>query len=192
MAFDGQQEGERVLYEIRPHRVFERFALLRIVLTALIFLVIILVIGSQSNTQTIIYLIGIGIVVAFLTIGLWWNKMFFRDTRAYVTDRRIMRFERVSPFIVAKRALFWNEALKAKAYEPNFLLQSMKIGSLIIEPQVQTEENVIIKNVHYAGDLANYIDKILFTFKNTPGEINALRPFVPKPRGQRDTTTPLG
>lgn len=185
MAFDGQQEDERVLYEIRPHAVVEQFALLRVILTAVIFLAIILVIGSQSSAQAVIYLVGIAVIVVFLTIGLWWNKLYFRDTHAYVTDRRIMRFERVSPFVVAKRALFWNEALKAKAYEPNFLLQSMKVGSLIIEPQVQTEENVVIKNVHYAGDLANYIDKILFTFKNTPGEIDMLRPFVPKPRGER-------
>lgn len=186
IAFDGQQEGERILFEIRQHPLVERFALVRVILAAVVFLAIILVIASQSNAQGLIYPAGALVVVALLAAGLWWNKMFFRDTRAFVTDRRIMRFERVSPFVVAKRALFWNEALKAKAYEPNFLLQSMKVGSLIIEPQVQTEENVVIKNVHYAGDLANYIDKILFTFKNSPGEIDSLHPFVPKPRGQRD------
>ena len=178
IAFDGQQDGERILFEIHPHAMVKQLAIAKIAAIALIFFII--------GIVTSLFIAGIAIGVLIFVSGLWWNKLYFRDTRTFITDRRIMRFERVSPFMVAKRALFWNEALKAKAYQPNLLLHSFNIGTLTIEPQVQTEENVIVRNVHYAEDLANYIDKILFTFKNAPGDIAALKPFVPAPRGQRD------
>lgn len=184
-TFDGQQEGEKILFEIRPHKLIEQFFQARVVLTAIVFFVILIIIGSQTNAQAAIYTIGTVVEIILLAAGLWWTRGYFRDTRTFLTDRRIMRFERVSPFMVSKRALFWNEAMKAKSYEPNIILQSLKIGTLIIEPEVQNEENVVIHNVYYAGDLANYIDKILFTFKNSPSEIGSIRPFVPKPRGHR-------
>ncbi len=50
----------------------------------------------------------------------------------------------------------------------------------------QKHEDVRVTDVYYFEDLANYIDKILFTFKNTPGDIAAIKPFVPHPKGQRD------
>lgn len=186
IEFDGQQQGENILYEIRPHTFMETIAFAKSVITALFCLFIILVLGSQSDQQGTVYVGGILAVAILLAGGLWWNKLYFRDTKTYLTDRRVMRFERVSPLMVSKRALFWNEVLKAKAYEPNLLLQSRKIGTLIVEPQVPGGENIIVHHVHYADDMANYIDKILYTFKNAPADISSIRPFVPKPRGHRD------
>lgn len=176
--FDGQQEGERILFEIHPHVIVKHLVIAKIALTALIFLVI--------GIVTSLFLPGLAIAVVILAIGIWWNTMLFADTHAYVTDRRIMRFERVSPFLVTKRALFWNEAMKAKAYQPNLILQKFNIGTLIVEPQISGEENVYIPHIYFAEDLANYIDKILFTFKNSPADVVLIKPFVPKPRGQRD------
>jgi len=54
----------------------------------------------------------------------------------------------------------------------------------MVEPTaLRTMEDVRITDVYYFEDLANYIDKILFTFKNTPAEVANLKPFVPKPKG---------
>lgn len=176
--FDGQQEGERILFEIRPHPMVKNIAIIKIAITAFIFFII----GAITG----LFLPGLLIAALIIAIGIWWNNKVFSDTHAYVTDRRIMRFERVSPFLVTKRALFWNEAMKAKAYQPNLILQKFNIGTLVVEPQISSEENVVVAHIHYAEDLANYIDKILFTFKNAPADMASIRPFVPKPRGQRD------
>ena len=46
-------------------------------------------------------------------------------------------------------------------------------------------EDVSVGHVYYYGDLANYIDKIIYTFKTKPSEIQSVRPFVPKPAGKR-------
>jgi hypothetical protein len=91
----------------------------------------------------------------------------------------------VSPFFVTKRALFWNEALKAKAYASNIFFRSFKIGTIDVEPQLAEHEDVRVTDVYYFEDLANYIDKILFTFKNKPEDIASIKPFVPKVKGQR-------
>jgi hypothetical protein len=178
IQFDGQQEGERILFTIQPHATVKHLAIAKTAIIAAVFFIIGVITG--------LFLPGLLIAALILTIGIWWNTKVFADTHAYVTDRRIMRFERVSPFLVTKRALFWNEVMKAKVYQPNLVLQKLNIGTLVIEPQVSTEANVIVEHIHYAEDLANYIDKILYTFKNTPNELSAIRPFVPKPKGQRD------
>ena len=60
-----------------------------------------------------------------------------------------------------------------------------KIGILEVEPIMGDKENVIVRDVFYFEDLANYIDKILFTFKNKPAEVDQIAPFIPKPRGER-------
>ncbi len=185
LTFDGQQEGERVLYEITPHRVVEGFLIGRIVLTATLFFGIILIIGSQTDSMHV-SLFGAVFVLAALFLAFWWTKTRSKYSRAYITDRRFVRFEKVTPFALSKRALFWNEVLKAKAFEPNLLLKSYNVGTLIVEPQVQTEENIVIPHVEYAEDLANYIDKLLYLFKNDLTSIASVKPFVPKPRGHRD------
>jgi hypothetical protein len=46
-------------------------------------------------------------------------------------------------------------------------------------------DDIEIKNVYYYRDLGNYIDKILFTYKQKPAEVDNIRPFVPKPKGER-------
>jgi hypothetical protein len=106
--------------------------------------------------------------------------------RIYVTGRRIIFFEPVTPVYTRQRALFWTEALKAKAYPDSFLGQIFSLHILTVEPQAGSSKDVTIRNVWYAHDLANYIDKILYTVKNTPNEVSSLKPFVAKPKGHRD------
>lgn len=186
-SFDGQQEGERVLYVITPHPFVKQLAIVRIVFLSVFFLAVLWVIGTiVPSASGMLQATGVLLALALLIVGTWWNMTVFRKSKTYITDRRIIRFDVVSPFFMTKRALFWNEALKAKAYSPNFLYRSMKIGTIDVEPQLSEGEDVRVTDVYYFEDLANYIDKILFTFKNSPAEIANLKPFVPKAKGQRD------
>lgn len=185
--FEGQQEGERVLYVIRPHPIAKQLAIARLVFLAVFFFAVLWVIGTiVPSAAMLLELIGLLLAIILLVVGIWWNHTIHEKAKTYITDRRIIRFDVVSPFFMTKRALFWNEALKAKAYAPNFLFRSMKIGTIDVEPQLADHEDVRVTDVYYFEDLANYIDKILYTFKNTPAEIASLKPFVPKAKGQRD------
>lgn len=187
IIFDGQQTDERVLYEIAPHQYAKYTSIIKIVLLSIFFYIVINLISTVYAPATVfLQLVGLLFSAAVLIIGLWWIQTVYTKAKTYITDRRIIRFEVSTPFVTAKRALFWNEALKAKGYPPNLFYKMLNIGIVRVEPQMDSSEDVIVTDVFMYGDVANYIDKILFTFKNKPADIADIRPFVPKPRGQRD------
>lgn len=177
--FEGQQEGERILYVANPHPLAKTIAITKIiVLAALFFLITYLI----SPVIGVFAFIG---SVLLIGAGIWWNTRVFRNSKTYLTDRRVYRIEVVSPFFQTKRALFWTEALKAKGYAPNILWRMLNIGIVEIQPHMDEHEGVRITDVYFFEDLANYIDKILYLVKNNPGYIATIRPFVPKPAGSR-------
>lgn len=177
IVFDGQQQGERILYTINPHPFAKNFILGRNVLIGLFVSIFVFALVGA---------VGILFVLFFLAVSNWWTITKYKKDVAYITDRRIIRFDQVSPFFKTKRELFWSEALKAKAYAPNVLFQMLRIGTLEVNPLMGDSENVKITDVYYFEDLANYIVKILYTVKNSPTEISGLKPFIPKPKGKRE------
>lgn len=188
IVFEGQQTGERVLCEIRAHEFSKYIAVAKIIFLSLFFYLVLSMISSVVvQAAALLKSAGLIFSLLLLIIGIWWNITVYSKDRTYITDRRIIRFDVVSPFFKTKRALFWNEALKAKGYAPNLLYRAFKIGTIAVEPIMGEKENIVVTDVYYFEDLANYIDKILFTFKNKPTEIDTIQPFIPKPRGQRDT-----
>ncbi len=189
IIFDGQQSDEVILYTILPHPISHTLGVIRTVFLAIFFTIVLFLIASILPTlESVIRLVGIVLGVVICIIGVWWTNTVYIKDKTYITDRRIIRFDVASPFFVAKRALFWNEVLKVKAYAPNLIYRAMKIGTLEVEPQLAESQSVHVSNVYYFEDLANYIDKILFTFKNKPAEVALLHSFVPKGKGQRDLT----
>lgn len=186
IVFDGQQTDERILAIITPHSVAKQITLAKVSFLALfLFLVAGMISSAVPTIGNAILLGGFLLSVLALVTGIWWTTVTYGAAKTYLTDRRIIRFEAISPFFVTKRALFWNEALKAKGYVPNILYKFLRMGHVQVEPHLAEHEDVFVPNVAYYEDLANYIDKILFTFKNKPDEIQSLKPFIPKPRGQR-------
>ncbi len=186
IVFDGQQEGERILYEIRPYWLAKHLAISKIILLSLgLFLVVFLTGGVVPAFASLLRFSGLVTSMILVAVSVWWNGKVYDKSKTYITDRRIMRFEMVSPFFQSKRSLFWSEALKAKGYAPNFFYRIHRIGTLEVAPHMSEHEDVIVTDVAYFEDIANYIDKILFTFKNKPEEISLLKPFIAKPRGQR-------
>lgn len=186
IVFDGQQTGELILYELRPHPMVKYLSIAKMVLLSLVLLAVLFIIGVATKQAPLLLLMLGGIIAVILTAGsLWWNHTVYGRSVTYITDRRIMRFDVVSPFFTTKRSLFWNEALKAKGYAPNLLARMLGIGTVEIAPHMDQHEDVIIPHVAYFEDVANYIDKILFTYKQTPSALSDFKPFVPKPRWRR-------
>ncbi len=185
-VFNGQQEGERVLYTIHPHPIAERLAIARIIFLAVFFFAVLFVIGTiVPAAASALHIVGLIVSLLLLVIGIWWNVTVHNKSKTFITDRRIIRFEVTSPFFSTQRVLFWNVALKAKAYAPNMLFRALKIGTIDVEA-LTGNEDVRVTDVYYFEDLINYIDKIIFTFKNTPADVSNIKPFVVKPKGQRD------
>ncbi len=185
-AFDGQQEGERILFTFVAHPVafwneVTKFLLGTFAIVALVWFSgeIFTKYAEPLRNAAII----IGTVVSFS--GLWWINKYYRDGKVFLTERRVVRFEPRFPFFFRKRTLFWANVLKTKAVPRNILLRIFKIGSLAISPISGEDEDIKLDYVYYFEDLANYIDKILFLSKHTPTELNSMKEFVLKPKGRR-------
>ncbi len=186
IQFDGQQSDEQILFVARPHPMAKWFAIARVVALAILFYLILMLISSVvPKLATFLQFGGLLLSLLLITAGIWWNTLVHAKSKTYLTDRRIFRIEVASPFFQTKRALFWTEALKAKGYAPNMIYRLAHVGTVEVEPHLSSEENVRITEVYLFEDLANYIDKILFTVKNRPDEMSSMHPFIPKPRGER-------
>lgn len=187
MQFDGQQSDERMLTVITPH--ISRF-IVSLIMSVFIYLFILEFLYYIVSFFPVLWLLLTGIIsfvcTLVLIITIFWLWVTQRRNKTYITDRRIIRFDLVTPFFTNKRALFWNEVLKVKAYANNMIFRLMKVGVLQIEPVAAEQESIVIPDVYYHEDLANYIDKILFTFKNKPGDMKTIKPFIPLPKGHRD------
>jgi hypothetical protein len=187
IQFEGQQTGERILAELHPHPLMPTIKLAAYTIGVALFVVFLLLISVLAGPMALPLQLGAlilgAIAIAFL---LYLNHAWLSRTKTYITDRRIIRFEMLSPVFVAKRALFWNEVLKTKSFTPNLILRLSKIGTVKVEPHLQEGESIVISDVYYFEDIANYIDKVLYLSKNAPAELATVKPFVFAPRGKRD------
>jgi len=201
-SFYGQQTGERILYVVRPHWLSQIILAGKFLGGAGIVFFIALIAGEQSLAQKYLGQIGLaggiiaGIIVA---IGLWVVENARRKNIAYITDRRVVKFEASTPFATNARSLNWEEAVKVKTYAPNAIWKQLMIGSVVVHakttiatPEVSkterlvTDDDVEIQNAYFYRDLGNYIEKILFLYKKQPKDIASLLPFVQKKKGMRN------
>lgn len=196
-TFYGQQTNEKILFVVRPHpiSVHIRMALLYLISIGvlIIFYTFGKLIGPIHGTLTIIGFI-IALFISF--VGTYVLKNSQGRNITYITDRRIVRFEPTTLFATNIRTLSWDEVVKVKTYVPNMIWKQLAIGNVSIHARSTTSvindadpvlsvDDIEIRDVYYYRDLCNYIDKILYTYKQKPREMDEIRPFVVKPKGER-------
>jgi hypothetical protein len=195
--FYGKQTDEKILYVVRPHPLATTFGLIKIYLIAVVISLVLVILGTQIESLTGIF-VTTGIILFFLIIIIGTKIVLDWESReiAYITDRRLVRFEPTTLYATNSRTLAWDEVVKVKTYPSNFVLKQMAIGNVVVHARTPvrpddqghgeiTADDIQLKDVYFYRDLGNYIDKILFTYKQKPAEITNIRPFVPKPRGER-------
>ncbi len=196
--FYGKQEGERILYVVRPHPLATTLKLIKVFGVALIISIALIFLGTELEAIRGIFVI-LGVLL-FFVINIIGTKIIMDwQTReiAYITDRRLVRFEPTTLFATNSRTLAWDEVVKVKTYPPNFVWKQLAIGNVVVHARTSirtaedvpmgtvTADDIEIKDVYFYRDLGNYIDKILYTYKQMPAEVANIRPFVLRPRGQR-------
>lgn len=186
--FPGQQSDEKVLYRAKPHGIVKIVSFTKVVIIGLLVLFFFQIVGLTLPVLAyVLTSAGLVLTAVLILTGLWWVQSTHDKTEVYITDRRIIKFTSITPFNKTTRALFWDEAVKAKTYHKNaFWERIIGVGSIEIHARSQDKDNVDINHLTYHEDLANYIDKILYTYKNKPGELLTFKEFVPKPKGKRD------
>ena len=195
--FYGRQEGERILYVVKPHSLALFLQLIKVYFVALIVFLAFIMIGSQIDSLHGFFSFG-GIILGVLIVAFGTKILgdYQRRNISYITDRRVVHFEPTTLFATNSRTLSWDEVVKVKTFPPNFIWKQLAIGNVVINartpgrPDASDHEIMVddieLKDVYFYRDLGNYIDKILFTFKQRPKEVDQIRPFVPKPKGHRD------
>jgi hypothetical protein len=194
--FFGKQEGERILYVVKPHPLSLTFKLLKIYLIAIAVFAAIAILGTQLELIGLFIFLGLSVAIIIAIAGTKIVTDYQKRDMAYITDRRLMRFEPTTLFATNPRSLTWDEVVKVKTYPPNAIWKQMAIGNVIVHartlgrpdehsPGEVAADDIELKDVYYYKDLGNYIDKILFTYKQKPKEMEVIRPFVAKPRGER-------
>lgn len=196
--FYGKQEGEKILYVARPHYLTRIINLSKVFIVALVICLAFLFLGKEifliSNTFNVL---GVAIPIAIIFVGSKIVSNFHSKNISYITDRRIVRFEPTTFFATNIRSLSWDEAVKVKTFSPNMLWKQLKLGTIIVHARTTVKtidqelnnsiaaDDIQIDDVYLYRDLGNYIDKILFTYKQMPSGVAEIRPFVEKPTGQR-------
>lgn len=197
-SFYGQQEGERILFVVRSHPLPVALKFAQVYLVSLGIIVIFLLISNTFPTiKGLFTLLGFFLGIGFGIIG---SKVLANSQKkgiSYITDRRIVRFEPTTFVATNIRTLSWDEVVKVKTFAPNMLWKQMAIGNVVIHARTTvrtaeedakgavTADDIELKDIYYYRDLGNYIDKILFTYKQRPKEIANIKPFVLKPAGER-------
>lgn len=196
--FYGRQTDEKILYVVRPHSISTAFSLAKTYLVAVAMFVVLTVLGTQIPGLTTVFSVA-GILLFLLTSGIGTKIVLDWESRdiAYITDRRLIRFEPTTLFATNSRTLAWDEVVKVKTYPTNFVFKEMAIGNIVAHARtpgrLKNEEgigevmadDIELKDVYLYKDLGNYIDKILFTYKQRPKEMDKIHKFIPKPKGER-------
>ena len=188
--FYGRQEGEKILYVVRPHSLATLIRIAKVYLVAaIVFLTLILIGGQLPVVSSLFVFLGTTLGLVIAVVGTKVTSDYQKRNVSYITERRIVHFEPTTLFATNSRSLSWDEAVKVKTYPPNVLWKQMAIGNVVVHARTPSEGELIddieLKDVYYYRDLGNYIDKILFTYKQKPREVTEIRPFVLKPRGER-------
>lgn len=185
--FPGQQDGERVLYVVTPHALRKYLGIFRVLMlvAAAVYLWDLASIRFEDRIAPENVSWGYA-AIAVLGLGfVWWTHRSYNVARAYITDRRVIRFEAVFPNLEKRRALFWSEVTKAKGTAKNFLWRMINVGTVEVMPFVSEVENIELPYSYYFEDIASFIDKLVFLRKSKSEDLDKVRPFVPRPKGKR-------
>lgn len=185
--FKGQQEDELILYHTKPHSSM-KYLNIGLVIAGGLFLVFLLQLFVAFVPAALSGLENLAVVVvaSVIAIIVWWINETYKRTDLYITDRRIVKFSPTVPYRRTMRTIFWDDAIKAKTFYQNAILGAiLGVGSVEVEGRHESD-NIIMDNISYHEDLGHYIDKILFVYKNKPGDLRDFKKFIPKPAGKRD------
>jgi hypothetical protein len=194
--FFGKQDGEKILYVVKPHPLSLSFKIAKIYVIALVVFLAFTILGTQVLSLYIFIVAGITVSTIIAVVGTKIVTDYQKRDMAYITDRRLVRFEPTTLFATNPRSLTWDEVVKVKTYPPNAIWKQLAIGNVVVHartpsrpdsnnPELIAADDIEVKDIYYYKDLGNYIDKILFTYKQRPKEMDNIHPFVPKPRGER-------
>lgn len=191
IVFPGKAEDEKILYVTReaPMMLMVRLTVFMLIVATTV-LVGSLMIGNMGRMLefevggmiAIVLLIGAIVMMG----GLWWIAQVFNKTLFIITTRRLTKFIHTTPWTRYQMSLGLDKVVDSGAYSKGYVQALFGLGTFVARSSAGNIKNFKIENIHFAEDLHNWMNKLMFTFNKSTAELDNFKPFVAKPIGKRD------
>ena len=180
--FHGQQTDEVIISTIRP----EKIALIFQILFASIILIIVLFMWWRLNYY-FADIVGGYEVIGYITLILAFAAHTFLKSKAhkksvsYLTDRRLVNINVSLLQHLERKSMFWKNITRVRETDMNLFWGILGLGVVeIYSYDQQNNSDIQLTHVKKHRDLANYIEKVVYTVNEQPDQISELKPFTAK------------
>ena len=190
MIFPGKAEDEKILYVTRESSIMLgiRLSIFSLVVAVTMVTGAILVsysgkvIGFESG-WIIAMILLLGAIVMFG--GMWWIWRVFQKTMFIITTRRLTKFIHTTPWTRYQMSLGLDKVVDSAAYSKGYGQSIFGLGTFVARSSAGNIKNFKIENIHFAEDLHNWMNKLMFVFAKETDKLDTFRPFTAKKIGER-------
>lgn len=190
MIFPGKAEDEKILYVTRESPIMLGWRLtafsLVVAITMVIGTILTSVSGKSLGFETgliVAMILLLGAVVMFG--GMWWIYRVFQKTMFIITTRRLTKFIHTTPWTRYQMSLGLDKVVDSAAYSKGYLQSIFGLGTFVARSSAGNIKNFKIENIHFAEDLHNWMNKLMFIFNKEQEKLDEFRPFTAKKLGER-------
>ncbi len=190
LIFPGKAEDEKILYVTReaPMMLLVRLTIFTLVVCVAVSAGSILL----SYTGQTLGFNPLGLIVSVLILGavvlfggLWWMFKVFNKTVFIITTRRLTKFIHTTPWTRYQMSLGLAKVEDSAAYSKGYAQAIFGLGTFVARSSAGNIKNFKIENIHFAEDLHNWMNKLLFVFNKEQVKLDDFRPFAAKKLGER-------
>lgn len=191
MIFPGKAEEEKILYVTREAPMMLGLRLMGFSLVIAITMVIGAILTSYTGKAVgfdpsliVVLILFLGGMVMFG--GMWWIWQVFQKTMFIITTRRLTKFIHTTPWTRYQMSLGLDKVVDSAAYSKGYGQSIFGLGTFVARSSAGNIKNFKIENIHFAEDLHNWMNKLLFVFTKEQDKLDGFKPFVAKAMGKRD------
>lgn len=190
LIFPGKAEDEKILYVTREASMMLLARLVAFsVVSAIAILVGALLVGNMGKTLGFEYggIIAMILIIGLIVMlgGIWWIFKVYNKTVFIITTRRLTKFIHTTPWTRYQMSLGLDKVVDSAAYSKGYLQAAFGLGTFVARSSAGNIKNFKIENVHFAEDLHNWMNKLMFVFAKETEKLDEFRPFTAKKMGER-------
>lgn len=190
LVFQGKAEDEKILYVTRESPIMLGLRLTAFSLVVAIVMVIGAILVSYtgemigfSSSLVVVLILLLGGIVMFG--GMVWIWKVHSKTVFIITTRRLTKFIHTTPWTRYQMSLGLDKVVDSAAYSKGYWQSIFGLGTFVARSSAGNIKNFKIENIHFAEDLHNWMNKLMFVFAKETEKLDEFRPFVAKGMGKR-------
>jgi hypothetical protein len=190
MIFPGKAEDEKILYVTREASMMLLVRLMAFsVVNAIAVVIGAVLIANMGKTlgfaygAIVVMIVIIGALV--MGLGMWWIYKVHNKTMFIITTRRLTKFIHTTPWTRYQMSLGLDKVVDSAAYSKGYAQSIFGLGTFVARSSAGNIKNFKIENIHFAEDLHNWMNKLMFIFSKEQTKLDEFRPFTAKKMGER-------